>query len=231
MEKTADLMVSEEEQEIRKRSFWYADWAFPILTAMLASGVFAGTHLYYTAGVGVFSDIPIAALLKSGMETGSYGAAAAFGASFLFARVLEGSLVGVLDIGGSIMTGVGIGVPAMLLSVGITLPLKNFPVAIATGAIIGLGIGFLIVLVRKATVNSDKGQASTFGADIMMGAGNTTGKFMGPLIIISACMASIPVGIGSVLGSFIFYKLDKPLVGGAILGAMVFEIFFPIVVK
>ncbi|MDG6146487.1 DUF4310 family protein, partial [Lactococcus formosensis] len=71
--------------------------------------VFAGTHMYVTYGVGAFNEVSIVAMLKAGLDGESYGAAAAFGASFLFARVLEGSLVGILDLGGSILTGVGIG--------------------------------------------------------------------------------------------------------------------------
>ena len=48
-----------------------------------------------------------------------------FGASFLFARILEGSLVGILDLGGSILTGIGIGVPAIFLSMGIKAPVRK----------------------------------------------------------------------------------------------------------
>lgn len=211
-----------------KKTFWYADWSFPIFTAIMAAGIFAGTHLYYTEGIGAFNEISIVAMLKSGMDGNGYGAAAAFGASFLFARILEGSLVGILDIGGSMMTGIGIGVPAMLLAAGFTLPLENFAVSLITGALLGLAIGLIIVSIRKATVNSGKEQASTFGAEIMMGAGNDSGKYLGPLIIISACTASIPVGLGALIGSMIFFKLDKPIVGGAILGAMVLGFIFPI---
>lgn len=69
--------------------------------------------MYYVYGVGAFNEVSIVAMLKAGMDGGSYGAAAAFGASFLFARILEGSLVGILDLGGSILTGVGIGIPAI----------------------------------------------------------------------------------------------------------------------
>lgn len=211
-----------------KKTFWYADWSFPILTAIMASGIFAGTHLYYTEGIGAFNEISIVAMLRSGMDGNGYGAAAAFGASFLFARILEGSLVGILDIGGSMMTGIGIGVPAMLLAAGYSLPLENFLVSLITGAALGLMIGMVIVSIRKATVNSGKEQSSTFGADIMMGAGNDSGKFLGPLIIISACSASIPVGKGALIGSMVFFKLDKPIVGGAILGAMALGFVFPI---
>lgn len=210
-----------------KVGFWYADWSFPIFTALLASGIFTGTHMYYVYGTGAFNEISIVAMLKAGMDGGSYGAAAAFGASFLFARILEGSLVGILDIGGSMMTGIGIGIPALILATGFTLPLTSFPVALLTGAILGLAIGYIIISIRKATVNKGGG-GSTFGADIMMGAGNSSGRFFGPLVIISAIMASIPVGIGSILGALIFYKLEKPIIGGAIIGAMILGLFFPL---
>ncbi len=39
----------------------------------------------------------------------------------------------------------------------------------------------------------------------MMGAGNTSGRFLGPLIILAAMAASIPIGIGSLIGALIFY--------------------------
>ena len=68
--------------------------------------------MYYLYGIGAFNEVAFVSMLRSGMETGVYGAVAAFGASFLFARIIEGSLVGILDIGGAIQTGVGLGVPA-----------------------------------------------------------------------------------------------------------------------
>ena len=71
--------------------------------------------MFYLYGVGAFNEVAFVAMLKAGMDTGAYGAVAAFGASFLFARIIEGSLVGILDIGGAIQTGVGLGVPALLL--------------------------------------------------------------------------------------------------------------------
>uniref|UniRef100_UPI0028A0454E DUF4310 family protein n=1 Tax=Mixta calida TaxID=665913 RepID=UPI0028A0454E len=102
-----------------KSGFWYADWSFPIFVGLLSAGVFAGTHMYYLYGIGAFNEVAFVSMLRSGMETGVYGAVAAFGASFLFARIIEGSLVGILDIGGAIHTGVGLGVPALLLGAGI----------------------------------------------------------------------------------------------------------------
>lgn len=71
--------------------------------------------MYYLYGIGAFNEVAFVSMLRAGMETGVYGAVAAFGASFLFARIIEGSLVGILDIGGAIQTGVGLGVPALLL--------------------------------------------------------------------------------------------------------------------
>ncbi|OCG11673.1 hypothetical protein A9G24_09145 [Gilliamella sp. App6-5] len=208
------------------KSFWYADWSFPIICGLLSAGIFAGTHTFYVYGIGAFNEIAFVAMLKSGMTTGDYGAVAAFGASFLFARVIEGSLVGILDIGGALQTGIGLGVPALLLAGGYTLPVENFFAALITGSVLGVLIGLMIILIRKFTVNS--GTCSTFGADVMMGAGNASGRFLGPMIILSAMVASIPIGIGSLLGALLFYVWKKPITGGAVLGAMIFGGLFPI---
>ncbi|WP_353940308.1 DUF4310 family protein [Streptomyces sp. HUAS MG91] len=208
-------------------SFWLAEWAFPVFVACLAAGIFTGTHLYYVYDTGVFNDVAVASMLKAGMQNGSYGAAAAFGAGFLFARIIEGPMVGILDIGGSLQTGVGIGIPAMLLGAGFTAPLQHFWLAVPVGALLGGLIGIAIVVIRRATVNSTGG-TSTFGADVMMGAGNSAGRYLGPLVIISAATASLPVGLGSTIGALLFYKWQKPLTGGAIIGAMLAGLFFPI---
>lgn len=209
-----------------KKDFWHADWSFPIFVGVLSAGIFAGTHTYYVYGIGAFNEIAFVAMLKAGMETGVYGAVAAFGASFLFARIIEGSLVGILDIGGSLQTGIGLGVPALLLSVGIVFPLENFAASLATGGALGVAIGLIIILIRKVTINQ-AGASSTFGADVMMGAGNASGRFLAPMIMLSAMVASIPIGLGSLLGSLLFYQWRKPITGGAILGAMIFGGIFP----
>ncbi|MEC1179530.1 DUF4310 family protein [Metasolibacillus meyeri] len=212
-------------ETLYNKNFWYADWSFPIFVALLSAGIFAGTHMYYEYRIGAFNDVAIVAMLEAGLQGAGYGAAAAFGASFLFARILEGSLVGILDIGGSLQTGIGIGVPALLLGAGITAPLESFTLSLITGGALGIAIGYIIIGVRKFTVGQSN---STFGADIMMGAGNTSGRFLGPLIVISAASASIPIGIGSIIGAALFYAWKKPVAGGAILGAMLFGAFFPI---
>ncbi|NYV65181.1 DUF4310 family protein [Bacillus sp. Gen3] len=210
------------------RSFWYADWSFPIFVAFLSAGIFAGTHMYYVYHIGAFNDVAIVAMLEAGMKGGGYGAAAAFGASFLFARVLEGSLVGILDIGGSLQTGIGIGVPALMLGAGFVAPISNFILSLITGIVLGLVVGYAVIGLKKFTVGKAN---STFGSDVMMGAGNQSGRFLGPLIVLSACGASIPIGIGSIIGAAIFYVWKKPVAGGAILGAMILGAIFPITLE
>ncbi|MEV2921067.1 DUF4310 family protein [Paenibacillus larvae] len=218
-------MNNEQLLEQKYKSFWYAEWTFPIFVAFLSAGIFAGTHMFYVYHVGAFNDIAIVAMLSAGIEGGSYGAAAAFGASFLFARVLEGSLIGILDIGGAIQTGLGIGVPALMLGAGITATITSFPLALVTGDVLGYIIGGIIIFIRKYTINQSN---STFGADIMMGAGNASGRYLGPLIVISAATASIPVGLGAIAGAGAFYAWKKPIAGGAIIGAMIMGAFFPL---
>lgn len=208
-----------------KQSFWYADRSFPLFVGLLSAGVFAGTHMYYVYGLGAFNEVAFVSMLRSGMDTGIYGAVAAFGASFLFARIIEGSLVGILDIGGAIQTGIGLGVPALLLGAGISLPVTSFALSLLTGLILGMAVGYLIILARKFTINNSN---STYGADVMMGAGNAAGRFLGPLIILSAMTASIPIGMGALAGALLFYLWNKPITGGAILGAMLFGAIFPV---
>ena len=206
----------------QNKGFWYADWSFPIFVGLLSSGVFAGTHMYYLYGIGAFNEVAFVAMLKSGIDTGVYGAVAAFGASFLFARIIEGSLVGILDIGGAIQTGIGLG------GAGFVFPVANFAASLATGLILGLAVGYIIILARKFTINQSD---STYGADVMMGAGNASGRFLGPLIILSAMTASIPIGIGSLVGALLFYIWQKPITGGAILGAMILGSIFPVAIS
>ncbi|MBN3005976.1 DUF4310 family protein [Chromobacterium alkanivorans] len=214
-------------EQAQAGDFWLADWSFPLLVGLLSAGVFAGTHMYYVYGIGAFNEVAFVSMLRAGMDSGVYGAVAAFGASFLFARVIEGSLVGILDIGGAIMTGVGLGIPAMFLGAGILFPVENFGAALATGLAIGVLIGAVIVFARKFTINQGN---STYGADVMMGAGNSSGRFLGPLIILSAMAASIPIGVGSLLGALAFYLWGKPITGGAILGAMLLGTLFPVAI-
>jgi len=212
-----------------RQNFWMSDKTFPIFTAILTSAMFTGAHMLFTYDVGFFNEVPLAVMMKQGLTDGgeTFGLLVYFGASFLFARLLEGSLVGILDIGGSIHTGLSTGVVAILMGAGLTGLIYSFPLSLLTGAILGLILGFIIIGIKGATVGKAN---STFGADIMMGAGNATGRFFGPVIILSACMASIPIGIFAVAGAAAFYAFKKPIAGGAIIGAMIGGLIFPPVI-
>lgn len=209
---------------MQKKGFLMSDWAFPIIVAVACAGIVGGTSLFLTNGVGAFNDIAVVQMLSGGLKTGDYAAAASFGAGFLLARVLEGPLVGVLDIGGSLQTGIGIGVPALLLAAGYSGILTNFASALLVGAVCGLAVGVLIMLIRKGMPEG----ISAAGTDVMMGAGNAMGRYLGPLIIISAITYSIPAGVGAFVGSALFYYWKKPIAGGAILGAMLLGTIFPV---
>ena len=101
--------------------FLMKDSTFILLVIGAAAAIFAGTYMYISFGTGAFNDISIVAMLRDGIDTGDYAAAAAFAAGFLIARILEGPLVGLMDIGGSLQTGVGIGLPALFLSMKVSV--------------------------------------------------------------------------------------------------------------
>ncbi|TNJ60867.1 DUF4310 family protein [Paenibacillus hemerocallicola] len=212
-----------------KSGFWYSNRAFPLFTAIMAAGVFAGTHLYYTAHTGVFNELSVVAMLTAALHGGGYGAAAAYGISFMLARVFEGSLTGVLDIGGGMQTGIGIGIPALLLGAGVTAPLASFPLALLTGALLGYAVGAAVLWLRARSQRPDAvPAASTYGSDIIIGAGNSAARFLGPLVVASALTVSIPIGLGALAGAILFYLWDRPVAAGAIVGAMVLGTIFPV---
>ncbi len=198
--------------------FLMKDNTFILLFMGAAAAIFAGTYMYLNFNTGAFNDISIVAMLREGLDGGDYAAAAGFAAGFLIARILEGPLVGLLDIGGSLQTGVGIGIPALMLSMGFNLPFSNFFTALLTGAIIGLVISAIIMIIRKVVPEG----VAVGGTSIMMGAGNATGRYLAPLIIVAACQYNVYTGIGAIIGSAVFYKWGKEVTGGAILGAMLF---------
>ncbi|MCI9250549.1 MAG: DUF4310 family protein [Lachnospiraceae bacterium] len=198
-------------------TFLMKDSTFILLIMGAAAAIFAGTFMYIRFGTGAFNEISIVAMLRDGMDGGDYAAAAGFAAGFLIARILEGPLVGLLDIGGSLQTGVGIGLPALFLSMGWELPFSNFFTALLTGALIGLVMGAVIMIIRKVMPEG----VAVGGTSVMMGAGNATGRYLAPLIIVAAAQYNVYTGIGAVLGAAVFYKWGKEMTGGAILGAMI----------
>lgn len=193
------------------------DSTFIFLVMGAAAAIFAGTYMFITFGTGAFNEISIVAMLKEGMDGGDYAAAAGFAAGFLIARVLEGPLVGLMDIGGTLQTGVGIGIPALFLSMDIKFPFSNFFVALLVGAAIGIVMGAIVIIIRKLVPDG----VAVGGTSIMMGAGNTIGRYLAPLIVVAATQYNVYAGIGSVIGAAIFYKWGKEMTGGAIIGAMI----------
>ena len=196
--------------------------AFPFLTALLGAAVFAGGCMFLNDGFGLFGDASQTSMLLVGKTEGEWTTPVGYAAGFLIARVLEGPLVGILDIGGSMQTGVGTGMVALCQSLGLTWITGNFFVSLLVGALIGLVIGIIIIVVRKTMPEG----MSASGTDIMMGVGNAAGRYLGPLTVLSAISYSIPCGVGVIVGSVIMHKLDKPIIGGAILGAMIIGAFF-----
>lgn len=197
--------------------FMMKDSTFIFLVMGAAAAIFAGTYMFITFGTGAFNDISIVAMLTDGMDGGDYAAAAGFAAGFLIARVLEGPLVGLMDIGGTLQTGIGIGVPALFLSMGIRFPFSNFFAALIVGAGLGLIMGGVIIIIRKLVPEG----VAVGGTSIMMGAGNAIGRYLAPLIVVAATQYNVYAGIGSIVGAAIFYKWGKEMTGGAILGAMI----------
>ena len=113
-------------------------------------------------------------------------------------------------------------IPGLLLSMGITFPLSNFFVALCFGALIGLVIGAIVIIIRKVVPDG----VAVGGTDVMMGAGNACGRYLAPLIVVAACSYNVWAGIGAIIGSAIFYKWGKEMTGGAILGAMILGAIF-----
>lgn len=204
------------------KEFLLKDASFPLLTALLGAAMFAGGHMYVTHGFGLFNEIAQAEMIKNGLATGDWGTPIGYCAGFLLARVMEGPLVGILDIGGSFATGVGTGMVSLALSMGLNSLVESFILALLTGAVIGAALGLVIIAVRKAMPS---GMAAS-GTNIMMGVGNASGRYLGPLVILSAISYSIPAGVGAIIGSVIFFKMDKQIVGGAIIGAMLLAYIF-----
>lgn len=190
--------------------------AFIVLMAMLCAGVFAGTSIFIQYKTGHFSTTSVTVMFTEALKKGSYGALVGYTGGFLLARVLEGPLVGILDIGGAVMTGVGAGLPALCISMGYGILVENFFLSIITGAVIGIVLGGLIIGIRKLM----PGGYGSMGTDIMVGAGNIVGDWFGPILLIMAAKFNFWTGLGAMVGAIICHKRKAPIIGGVVLGAM-----------
>ncbi|WP_279071184.1 DUF4310 family protein [Faecalicoccus pleomorphus] len=196
------------------------DWFFIAIMVLMCAGVMGGVHMYLTYGTGYMNVLVGGQLLQSG----DYAQAAGFGGGFLLARILEGPLVGILDIGGSIMMGVGCGLVGIMYSIGLGWMLENFVMSLIAGAVIGACIGLIIMAIRKLVPNG----VQAGGSDIMMGVGHQLANWLAPLFLISALATSVPLGVFGALGGAVAYKFDKNLVGGIIIGMFIAAFFWPV---
>ena len=204
----------------KMKKLFMNDWFFIAIMVLMCAGVMGGVHMYLTYGTGYINVLVGGQLLQSG----DYAQAAGFGGGFLLARILEGPLVGILDIGGSIMMGVGCGLVGIMYSIGLGWMLENFVMSLIAGAVIGACIGLIIMAIRKLVPNG----VQAGGSDIMMGVGHQLANWLAPLFLISALATSVPLGVFGALGGAVAYKFDKNLVGGIIIGMFIAAFFWPV---
>ena len=139
------------------------------------------------------------------------------GIGIYLARIMEGPMVGLIDIGGGVMVGIGTFLVAMTGMLGFEFILDNFYLSLLVGGILGLIQGSAIMLIRKLIPAG----ITASGSDIMMGVGHQMSAYMGPLFIICALMVSIPMGICAAIGGAIFFARGKNEVGGIIIGLFI----------
>jgi len=202
------------------KNLFMKDWFFVAITALICAGIMGSVHMYMVYNTGYMNVIAGGQLLK----TGDYATAAGFGGGFLIARILEGPLVGILDIGGSLMMGVGAGVAGIIYQMNLGWMIENFAMSLILGAVVGAVIGLVVMGIRTFV---PKG-VQAGGSDIMMGVGHQLSSWLGPLFLIAALGASIPIGICGAIGGAAAYKMDKNIVGGIILGMFIAAFFWPI---
>ncbi len=205
----------------RFKDLFMKDWFFFVIAACICAGVVGSAHMYLIEGTGYMNGLTGALLLKEG----DFTTAAGFGGGFLIARILEGPLVGLIDIGGSMMHGVGCGVVGLLYSVGLGFLVDNFALSIITGAVIGLAIAAVVMGIRYLVPSG----IQAGGSDIMMGVGHQLSSWLGPLFLISALSVSVPIGIAGTIGGTLFYLKGKNIVGGIIIGMFIAAFFWPVI--
>lgn len=202
------------------KELFMKDWFFFVIAMCIVSGVMGSVHMFMVHDTGYLNGLAGGMMLKQG----DYATAAGYGGGFLIARVLEGPLVGLIDIGGGMMHGVGCGIAGLMYEMGMGWMIESFPMALISGAAVGLVIACVVMGIRYAV--PDGVQAG--GSDIMMGVGHQLSAWLGPLFLLSALGSSIPLGICGAVGGVIFYKMDKNIVGGIILGIFIAAFIWPI---
>ena len=195
------------------KDLFMQDWFFIVIMAILGAGVYTTTNMYLTYGVGTFNMVTSNIYLseRDWITMGSMGI------GIYLARIMEGPMVGLIDIGGGVMVGIGTFLVAMTGMLGFEFILDNFYLSLLVGGILGLIQGSAIMLIRKLIPAG----ITASGSDIMMGVGHQMSAYMGPLFIICALMVSIPMGICAAIGGAIFFARGKNEVGGIIIGLFI----------
>lgn len=204
----------------KMRDLFMKDWFFFVICAAICAGIMGATHMYMVYDTGFLNSITIGQMLKSG----DYSTAAGYGGGFLIARVLEGPLVGLIDIGGSMMTGVGGGIAGLIYEMGQGWIIENFGTSLLAGAICGLAIAGVVMGIRYLVPSG----IQAGGTDIMMGVGNQLSAWLGPLFLLAGLGTSIPIGVCGAIGGAIFYARDKNVVGGIIIGMFIAAFIWPV---
>lgn len=205
----------------KMKNLFMKDWFFIIICATICAGVVGSAHMYMVENTGYLNELTGGLLLKEG----DYATAAGYGGGFLIARVLEGPLVGLIDIGGGMMHGVGCGIVGLLYSMNLGFLVENYFLSILTGALVGVVISLVVLGIRYLVPSG----VQAGGSDIMMGVGHQLSSWLGPLFLISALSVSIPVGIFGAIGGTAFYLKGKNVVGGIIIGMFIAAFFWPVV--
>ncbi|MBR0138208.1 MAG: DUF4310 family protein [Erysipelotrichaceae bacterium] len=204
----------------KMKELFMKDWFFFVIAMAIVSGVMGSVHMYMVHGTGYLNGLAGGQMLKSG----DFATAAGYGGGFLIARVLEGPLVGLIDIGGGMMHGVGCGIAGLMYEMGLGWMIESFPLSLVSGAVCGLIIASVVMGIRYLVPAG----IQAGGSDIMMGVGHQLSAWLGPLFLIAALAASIPVGLCGALGGILFYLRDKNIVGGIILGMFLAVFIWPL---
>ena len=148
------------------------DWFFIVIMAILGAGVYTTTNMYLTYGVGTFNMVTSNIYLseRDWITMGSMGI------GIYLARIMEGPMVGLIDIGGGVMVGIGTFLVAMTGMLGFEFILDNFYLSLLVGGILGLIQGSAIMLIRKLIPAG----ITASGSDIMMGVGHQMSAYCCP---------------------------------------------------